>query len=77
MILFLAKLHFAYILFLFAVVAGEDAVGHMEMSGHRLVVGDALGVVALHDAFNLVGCLNGFLLHYLVVAYDVENHSRV
>ena len=28
------------VLFLFAVVAGQDAVGDMEMGGHGLVVGE-------------------------------------
>ena len=45
----------------------------MEEGLHGLVVGDALGVVALHDATNLCGGLYGLLLNDLVVADDAED----
>ena len=48
----------------------------MEVGGHRLVIGDALGIVALHDTDNLVRCINGFLLYDLIVADDAENDFR-
>ena len=69
----LYQLHFVDVLLLLAVVAGQDAVGNVEVGTHRLVVGDALRVVALHDAPYFAGCLNGFLLYHFVVADDVEN----
>ena len=61
------------ILFLLAVVACEDTVVDVEVGRHRLVVGDAFGVVTLHDAAYLVGGLYGFLLDDFVVVYDVED----
>ena len=44
--------YFVDVLFLFAVVAGQDAVGNVEVGLHRFVVGDALRIVTLHDATN-------------------------
>ena len=70
----LDKFYLIYILFLLAVVTGQYSVGYMEMGSHGFVVGDALRVVALHDAFNLVGSYNASLLNHLVVADDAENH---
>ena len=67
------EFHFIDILFHLAVVTGEDAVGDMEVRLHRLVVRDALGVVAFHEAVNLVRCNNRFLLYHLVVADDTQN----
>ena len=55
--------------------AGIVIVGN-EKCGHRLVVGDALGVIALRYAANLGGQLHGALLHYLVVAYGVDHRLR-
>ena len=71
--LFLHKFDLVDVLLFFAIVAGEDAVGHVEVGGHGLVVGNALGVVTLHDAAYLVGGLYGFLLDDFVVVYDVED----
>ena len=48
----LYQFYFVNILFLFAVVAGQDAVGNVEVGLHRFVVGDALRIVTLHDATN-------------------------
>jgi hypothetical protein len=70
------KLHFVDILFFIAVMTFQNTpllVYHIEDSLHWLIVGDALGIVALHNATQLVGCLNGFLLHHLVVADDIEH----
>ena len=72
----LTKFHFADVLLFLAVVAGQNAVGYMEVGRHRLVVRDALGIVALHDALDLVRRLYGFLLHHLVVADDVQDDLR-
>ena len=44
--IFSHKFDFIDVLLLFAIVAGEDAVSHMEVGSHGLVVGDALGVSA-------------------------------
>jgi hypothetical protein len=46
----------------------------MKMSGHRLVVGNALRVVAFYDAEDFVRCIYRFLLHYFVVSDDAENY---
>ena len=67
------QFHLIDILFLLAVVAGQDTVADVEVGRHRLVVGDALGVVALHNAAYLVRRLYGFLLDDFVVMDDVEN----
>ena len=76
MMMFLHKFDFVDVLFLFAIVAGEDAVGHVEVGGHGLIVGNALGVVALHDALDLFRGLNGLLLNDLIVTDDVEDDLR-
>ena len=44
----------------------------MEARQHRLVVGDALVVVALHDADKLFGHFDLLLLDHLVAADDAE-----
>lgn len=54
-------------------MAGQDAVGNVEVGLHRFVVGDALRIVTLHDATNLTGCLDGLLLNDLIVADDAED----
>ena len=54
-------------------MAGQDAVADVEVGGHGLVVGDALGVVALDDALDDGRGLDGLLLDHLVVADDVED----
>jgi hypothetical protein len=58
-------------LFLFTIVAGKDAVSNVEMGGHRLVVSNALGVVAFHNALDDCGGLYGFLLDDFIVTDDV------
>ncbi len=61
----------------FAVVAAEHSlflVDGMEDGLHRLVVGYALWVVALHDAFQHVGGGGCFLFYNFIVAYDVEHN---
>ena len=68
------EFHFIYVLFHFAVVAGQYAVHHMEVGLHRFVVGDAFGIVAFHDAAYLVRGADGFLLHHLEIVDDVEHH---
>ena len=75
----LTKLHFAQLLLLIAVVATHDAehlVNGMEEGLHRLVVGDALRVVALYDALECVWSLYGLLLHDLVVLDDTQSDVR-
>ena len=72
----LHQLHLIYILLLLAVVALEDAVfliHHVEERVHRLVVGDALRVVASYDTPKFIRCDDGFLLHHFVVLNDVEH----
>ena len=54
-------------------MAGQDAIGHVEVCLHGLVVRDALRVVALHDAFDDFRRHNGLLLHHLIVADEAEN----
>ena len=66
----LNQLHLIDILFLFTIVAGKDAVSNVEMGGHRLVVGDALGVIALHNALDDCGGLYGFLRDDFIVPDD-------
>ena len=71
----LAKLHFAQSLLLVAVVAADDAlhlIYGVEDGTHRLIVGDALRVVALYDALQCVRSLYGLLLYDFVVLDDAE-----
>ena len=75
----LAKLHFAQFLLLVAVVAAHDAlhlVYGVEEGLHRLVVGDALRVVALYDALQCVWSLDRLLLYDLVVLDDTQTDVR-
>ena len=75
----LAKLHFAQFLLLVAVVAAHDAlhlVYGVEEGLHRLVVGDALRVVALYDALQCVRSLDGLLLYDFVVFDDTQSDVR-
>lgn len=72
--IFSHKFDFIDVLLLFAIVAGEDAVSHMEVGSHGLVVGDALWIVALNDATNLIRCHYVALLNHLVVADDAKNN---
>ena len=75
----LAKLHFAQFLLLVAVVAAHDAlhlVYGVEEGLHRLVVGDALRVVALYDALQCVWSLYGLLLYDFVVLDDTQSDVR-
>ena len=62
-----------------AVSALDDAVCfvyNVEHSLHRLVVCNALGVVAKHNATQLVGCLHGLLLDNLIVLDYVQHYVR-
>lgn len=70
----LTKFHFVYVLLLFAVMASQNAILYVEVGCHWLVVGDALWIVALNDATNLIRCHNVALLNYLVVADDAKNN---
>ena len=75
----LAKLYFAQLLLLVAVVATHDAehlVNGMEEGLHRLVVGDALRVVAFHDALQRIRSLDGLLLYDFVVLDDTQSDVR-
>ena len=75
----LAKLYFAQLLLLVAVVATHDAehlVYGVEEGLHRLVVGDALRVVAFHDALQCIWSLYGLLLYDFVVLDDTQSDVR-
>ena len=48
----------------------------VEARQHRLVVGDTLVVVALHDAYQLFGHPDFLLLDNLIVADNAERHIR-
>ena len=75
----LAKFYFAQLLLLVAVVATHDAehlVNGMEEGLHRLVVGDALRVVALYDALQRIRSLDGLLLYDFVVFDDTQSDVR-
>ena len=75
----LAKLYFAQLLLLVAVVATHDAehlVYGVEEGLHRLVVGDALRVVALYDALQCIRSLDGLLLYDFVVFDDTQSDVR-
>ena len=53
----LTKLHFAQLLLLVAVMAAYDTeylIYSVEEGLHRLVVGDALRVIAFHDALECI-----------------------
>ena len=49
---------------------------YMKVSFHRLVVGNAFGVVALHYTHYHIGQRHPFFLHHFVVFYNVELHLR-
>ena len=75
----LNQLYFVNLLLLIAVVALDDApllVDDVEDSFHRLIVGDALRVVALDDATELIRSLNLALLDDLIVADGVQHDVR-
>ena len=75
----LTKLHFAQLLLLVAVMAAYDTeylIYGVEEGLHRLVVGDALRVVALYDAPERIWSLYGLLLHDLVVLDDTQSDVR-
>ena len=69
----LYQFHLVDVLFLFAVVAGQNAVLHVEVRLHGFVVGDAFRIVALDDAFDVLGWYDGLLLLHLEVLDDVED----
>ena len=54
-------------------MAGQNAVGYMEMSCHRLVVGHALGIIAFHNALDLVRSHDCLLFHHLLVTDETED----
>lgn len=70
------EFHFIYVLFHFAVVAGQYAVHHVEVGLHRFVVGDAFGIVAFHDAPYLLRCRYRLLLYYFKVTDDIQHDIR-
>ena len=75
----LAKLYFAQLLLLVAVVATYDAenlVNGVEDGLHRLVVGDALRVVAFNDTLQCIRSLYGLLLYDFVVLDDTQSDVR-
>ena len=72
----LQEFHLREFLLHLAIVAFEHAVLHLEAGGHRLVVADALRVVAAGDVVQLVGEDDRALRHHLVVANDAERHVR-
>ena len=60
-------------------MALDDAtllVDDFEAGRHRLVVGDALWIVAFHQPDELVGERDAFLLDHFVVADDIEDDVR-
>ena len=75
----LAKLHFVQLLLLIAVMAAYDTeylIYGVEEGLHRLVVGDALRVVALYDALQRIWSLDGLLLYDFVVFDDTQSDVR-
>ena len=71
------------VLLLVAVMATENTeclVNNIEDGCHRLIVGDAFRVVALHDAVQFIGGDDCLFLNHLVVMddtqYDVGSHHR-
>jgi len=57
-------------------MAGQYAVSYVEMRGHWFIVRNTFGVVTPHNAVYFIGCLNGFFLHYFIIADDAENDFR-
>ena len=75
----LTKLHFAQLLLFVAVMAAYDTeslIYGVEEGLHRLVVGDALRVVALYDALERIWSLYSLLLHDLIVLDDTQSDVR-
>ena len=73
----LAKLYLIKVLLRVAVVAthgSRSVVKHVEAGEHGFVVGDALGVVALDDAHQVVSQFHRLLLYHLIVADDAERN---
>ena len=46
----------------------------VETGLHRLIIGDALVIVAFHDAYQLFRHLDFLLLHHFIVANDAESY---
>ena len=64
---------------LLAVVATEFQillVYHVELGGHSLGIGDALGVGAFDEVLDVVGNLGGEFFNYLIVAYGYDGYKR-
>ena len=75
----LAKLNIAQLLLLVAVMAAYDTeylIYGVEEGLHRLVVGDALRVVALYDALQCIRSLDSLLLYDFVVFDDTQSDVR-
>lgn len=51
-------------------------IDEIETRAHRFVIGDALRIVALHDAHYGRRELNVVFLHHLEVAYDIDLGGR-
>ena len=48
----------------------------MEMSFHGLIVRYTFWIVALYNAFDLVGSYHSFLFYNLIITNDAENNIR-
>ena len=68
------KFYLIYILLFLAIVAGQNAVSHMKMGSHGLIVGNTLGIVAFDNADNLVRGIYRLFLNNLVVANNAEDN---
>ena len=58
------------------IVTGDGhilTVNHTEPCAHRLVIGDALGIAALHQTDDGVGQCDGKFLDHLIVADDIHD----
>ena len=70
------QLHRTDRLFHFAVVAAQHVAAHREARSHRLVVANALRVVAAHDVRQFVGHRHAVFFRHLVVADNAQRHIR-
>ena len=72
----LAQFHFVDIQLLLAVVTGQHTILNVEVGLHRLIVGNTLGVITLHNALDFRWCYHATNLNHLVVADDAQYHVR-
>ena len=68
------KFYLIDVLFLLTIMTGQNAVSHMKMGSHGLIIGNTLWIVAFDNADNLVRGIYRLLLYHFVVTNDTEDY---